>query len=55
MGEGGRGRDKGKREGRDREIVDVGGDYIKLKEEKRKKKLKRGSRKEKGWAPFLLC
>lgn len=53
-GEGGQGGDKRKREGQERRMVDVGVDLKKLKEEK-KKKLKRGSREEKGWAPLLLC
>lgn len=55
MREGGRGGDKRKREGQEREIVDVEGDIKKVKGKEEKEKLKRGSREEKGWAPFLLC
>lgn len=55
MAEGGRGGDKRKRAGQGREMVDVGGDIEKVKGREEREKLKRGSREQKGWAPFLLC
>lgn len=52
MGEGGQGRDKRKRGGQKRGIVDVGGDIKKVKGTEEKEKLKKDAERRKGLGTF---